>query len=148
MTKIPPKNSNCPHFFPPKKYKNPPKKYVLSTMSFFFVFLGLFLFIWGDFFIIWENLILFGGLLNYLRSFLYFWGGFLCFLFFFCIFWGDFYFFGEKKKVGEFLYFLGSFLNVFSGLFFNMILLDIIISFRKMTSFKLKKLTMNALINT
>jgi hypothetical protein len=73
--------------------------------------------------IIWENFVSFGGLLYYLRSFLYFLGGktmgpFLYILggktmgpFLYILGGGIFAFLGGKK-VGEFLYFLGGFLFI------------------------------------
>jgi hypothetical protein len=93
--------------------------------------------------IIWENFVSFGGLLYYLRSFLYFLGGktmgpflyilggktmgpFLYILggktmgpFLYILGGGDFCFFGGKKSGGIFVFFGGIF--VYSGLVFNMI---------------------------
>jgi hypothetical protein len=103
MTKIPLKKYELPPLFSPQKiqkssqkiqkwpHRFPPQKIRFVNYEFFLYFWDYFCFFWGggDFCIIWENFVLFGGLLNYLRSFLYFLG---------------------EKKVGEFLYFLGGFL--------------------------------------
>jgi hypothetical protein len=111
-----PKIQKWPHPFSLQKIQKGPQK--LQKVFLLYSIFGIIFVFLGGFCIIWENFVLFGGLLYYLRSFLYFFGRktvepFLYFL-------GGFLFFLGKKSGGIFVFFGGMF--AFSGLVFNIIL--------------------------